>query len=25
MGEEAVIQHYTIPSERIIGNEIYRP
>ena len=25
MGEEAVIQHYIIPTERIIGNEIYRP
>jgi hypothetical protein len=25
MGEEAVIQHYTIQTERIIGNEIYRP
>jgi len=25
MGEEAVILHYTISQERIIGNEIYRP
>jgi len=25
MGEEAVIQHYTISNERITGNEIYRP
>ena len=25
MGEEAVILHYTISNERIIGNEIYRP